>query len=151
MKNIQFFISILLISFVMSSKLAAQKASHSIVGIWEIREESKILGYFDFSEDGLIYFDIENFILDGRNFEIKGGENEGRTAQIKYQLEKAKSDYDLILIGMIEDKLIKKERFAKVKFITPEKVHFEFRDIHSDSQSTTEVLIGNRLEDYPPQ
>lgn len=114
MKNITY----LLILFSFNSLFSQN--SVSIKGEWNATDFWKNNSKFIFSEDGYISMTINGQLVDGKNFIIRGGKNDGEKAEMKYDINYTKSPIELDIVALKTENGKQKEygrMFCILKFI----------------------------------
>lgn len=102
--KIKIFTSIIFILFY--SFTYSQNSKFNVVGIWNSIDYSKNESKTIFSEDGYVSMTINGEKIDGKNFIIHGGPNDGQKAELKYEifLDKNPIQIDFIAIKDNEER-----------------------------------------------
>jgi hypothetical protein len=97
---------------VLFSCLTFSQTTPKIIGEWIGTDSWGNESKFIFSEDNYISMTINGEFIDGKSFVIKGGKDDGKTAELKYNIDYSKSPVtiDFIAIKNENDKLIEKGR-----------------------------------------
>lgn len=99
MKNILFYIFIFV-----SSLCYSQEKEFDIVGIWNSTDYSKNKSKTVFSDDGYISMTVNGEEIDGKNFIIRGGPNNGQIAEMKYEIDLNQNPIPIDIIALKDNK-----------------------------------------------
>lgn len=95
---------LLLFSIVLNSSSYSQNKKLNIVGNWKMTDYSGTKSDFILSEDNYASISVNGEFIDGKNFIIHGGKNDGQKGEMKYLINYEKNPIELDLIAMIENK-----------------------------------------------
>lgn len=93
MKNLFYLIALFSINSMFSQN------SKTIIGEWDASDFWKNKSKFIFSEDGYISMTTNGELVDGRNFIIKGGNDNGKKSEIKYTIDYTKNPIEIDIIA----------------------------------------------------
>lgn len=94
----------LLISVVIGSLSYSQNKKLNLVGSWNITDYLGNKSVFILSEDNYVSMTINGEFIDGKNFIIRGGKNDGQKGEVKYIINYEKTPIELDLIALKENK-----------------------------------------------
>lgn len=93
MKNLFYLIALFSINSMFSQN------SKTIIGEWDASDFWANKSKFIFSEDGYISMTINGELVDGRNFIIKGGNDNDKKSEIKYTIDYTKNPIEIDIIA----------------------------------------------------
>ena len=105
MKKIFLFLLVLFSIIGFSQKL------ENLYGKWKgTNNHNNSLGNVIFSDEGYISFIYKGQLIDGKNFVIHGGQNNGKSGKVKYTVDFTTNPYKINLIAFFDDngKIIEK-------------------------------------------
>ena len=97
-------IKILLISLVICNFSYSQNDKLSLIGNWNITDYWGNESVFILSEDNYASMTLNGEFIDGKNFIIRGGKNDGQKGEMKYIINYEKKPIEIDLIAIKENK-----------------------------------------------
>lgn len=98
MKKAQLSFTVLFVLF--STFIFAQNSKFNIIGTWNSVDSSNNENKTIFSKDGYVTMTINGEEIDGRNFIIHGGPNDGEKAELKYAINLNTNPIQIDLIAL---------------------------------------------------
>jgi len=95
---------LLLILIVINSTSYSQNKKLNFVGNWNVTDSWGNKSDFILSEDNYASMSVNGEFIDGKNFIIHGGKNDGQKGEMKYLINYEKIPIELDLIAMKENK-----------------------------------------------
>lgn len=95
---------LLLILIVINSTSYSQNKKLNLVGNWNVTDSWGNKSDFILSEDNYASMSVNGEFIDGKNFIIHGGKNDGQKGEMKYLINYEKTPIELDLIAMKENK-----------------------------------------------
>lgn len=92
--------SILYILIFFSSLIYSQEKTIDLVGVWSSTDYSDNKSKTSFSPDGYISMTLHGEEIDGKNFIIRGGPNNGESGQLKYEINANQNPIPLDIIAL---------------------------------------------------
>lgn len=92
--------SVIAAILIMGFQAKAQKSQFSIVGNWESIDYWKSKGKAAFTKDGYVSITINGEEIDGKNFIIHGGPNNGQKGEFKYKIDTDKRPIQIDFIAL---------------------------------------------------
>jgi len=89
-----------IVFFLTNLLLYSQSSIFNIVGIWNSSDYSKNESKTIFSKDGYVSLTINGEEIDGENFKIHGGSNNGEKAELKYEINYEKNPMQIDFIAV---------------------------------------------------
>lgn len=86
-----------------STSSNAQITKNSFVGDWIITDHWNNESPLILSEDNYISMSINGDFIDGKNFIIKGGKNNGKKGEFKYSINTDKNPMEIDLIAIMDN------------------------------------------------
>ncbi len=94
----------LLIAFIfVSTNSNAQNTENDFVGSWIAFDHLNNQNPIIFSEDNYISISINGEFIDGKNFIVKGGKNNGKKGELKYSINTDKNPMEIDLIAIMDN------------------------------------------------
>lgn len=94
----------LLIAIIFVGKVSnAQNTKNDFVGNWVASDYFNNQNPLILSEDNYISMSINGEFIDGKNFIIKGGKNNGKKGEFKYSINTDKTPIEIDLIAFMDD------------------------------------------------
>lgn len=90
----------LLFFLLFNSNLYSQETKFDIVGVWNSEDYWNNKSKTIFSKDGYVSLTINGEEIDGKNFIIHGGPNDGQKAELKYEIDSEKSPIKIDLVAI---------------------------------------------------
>lgn len=141
---------ICLIFIILYSNCTFGQAASKIIGEWTGKDSDGNEGKFIFFKDNYASLTVGNEFIDGKNYIIKGGKNDGKIGEVKYSVDYSKSPnkIDFILSIQENEKFTEKGRILGIiKFITDTEMLFAIsltgirdEDFNDKNMSTTMTL-----------
>ncbi|MEL1256214.1 hypothetical protein AAEO57_20705 [Flavobacterium sp. DGU38] len=95
---------LLLILIVINSTSYSQNKKLNLVGNWNMTDYWGNKSDFILSEDNYASMSVNGEFIDGKNFIIHGGKNDGQKGEMKYLINYGKTPIELDIIAMKENK-----------------------------------------------
>ena len=105
----------ILFLLLINSNIYSQETKFDIVGVWNSVDISKNESKTVFTNDGYVSMTVNGEQIDGKNFSIRGGPNNGQQAELKYKVDYDKNPIHIDLIGIKDNQ----ERGRILGIITP--------------------------------
>ncbi len=86
-----------------STNSNAQSKKNDFVGNWIASDHLSNQNPIIFSEDNYISMSINGEFIDGKNFIIKGGKNNGKKGEFKYSINTDKNPMEIDLIAIMDN------------------------------------------------
>ena len=96
--------TLLLLTIVFSSASYSQSKKLNLVGNWNMTDYWGNKSDFILSEDNYASMSINGEFIDGKNFIIRGGKNNGQKGEMKYSINYEKTPIELDLIALKDNK-----------------------------------------------
>lgn len=149
----KFFQRIFLVFTILFSCHAFSQTTSKIIGEWTGIDSDGNEGKFIFTEDNYASITVDGEFIDGKNYIIRGGKNDGKTGELKYIIDYSKSPFTIDFIAsMVENKkLVEKGRIlGLIKFINDTEMLLAFSftgkrdaDFNEKNMSTSMTLKKN--------
>ncbi|MBB4801983.1 hypothetical protein HNP37_002044 [Flavobacterium nitrogenifigens] len=106
----------LLLFLLFTSLSYAQTKKEILVGEWEGTDMHGTKNKMIFTSDNFISMTINGEFIDGKNFIIRGGKNDGKKALLKYEIDESKVPVtlDAIAIAIEKGKEVEKGRILAI-------------------------------------
>lgn len=107
---------ILLLFLILTSVSYAQTKKEILVGNWIGTDASGVKNTMIFTSDNFISMTVNGELIDGKNYIVKGGKNNGQKGLLKYEIDESKTPIalDIIAYALEKDKQIEKGRFLAI-------------------------------------
>lgn len=107
---------LLLVLFILTNICYSQNAQKNIIGEWIATDFDGNVSNMIFSNDNYISMTINGEFVDGKNFVIKGGKNDGQKAFMKYEIDDSSLPIkiDIVAIKFEGGKNIEKGRILGI-------------------------------------
>ncbi|CAM3426694.1 hypothetical protein [Flavobacterium chungbukense] len=106
----------LLLFLILTSVSYAQTKKEILVGTWQGIDANGVKNKMIFTSDNFISMTINNEFIDGKNYIIKGGKNDGKIGLLKYQIDESKIPVtlDVIAVAVEKGKEVEKGRILAI-------------------------------------
>lgn len=106
----------LLLFLILTSVSYAQTKKEALVGEWQGTDANGVKNKMIFTSDNFISMTINGEFIDGKNYIIRGGKNDGQKALLKYEINESKVPVtlDVIAIALEKGKEIEKGRILAI-------------------------------------
>jgi len=107
---------ILLLFLILTSVSYAQTKKEILVGNWLGTDASGAKNTMIFTSDNFISMTVNGELIDGKNYIVKGGKNNGQKGLLKYEIDESKTPIalDIIAYALEKGKQIEKGRFLAI-------------------------------------
>lgn len=107
---------ILLLFLILTAVSYAQTKKEILVGTWQGTDASGVKNKMIFTSDNFISMTINNEFIDGKNYIIKGGKNDGKIGLLKYEMDESKIPVtlDVIAVAVEKGKEVEKGRILAI-------------------------------------
>ncbi|MEN5308350.1 hypothetical protein ABE425_12625 [Chryseobacterium cucumeris] len=92
--------SVIAFILIIGFQAKAQKSQFNIVGNWESIDYWKSKGKAGFTKDGYVSITINGEEIDGKNFIIHGGPDNGQKGELKYKIDMEKTPIHIDFIAL---------------------------------------------------
>ncbi|MBZ4033499.1 hypothetical protein K6T82_01890 [Flavobacterium sp. 17A] len=106
----------LLLFFIFTSLSYAQTKKEILVGNWQGTDSNGVKNKMIFTSDNFISMTVNGEFIDGKNFVVKGGKNDGKIGLLKYEIDESKTPIamDIIAYSLEKNKQIEKGRILAI-------------------------------------
>lgn len=122
-----------------------------LYGKWSGTDRKDNKGSFTFFPDGFIYVQYNGMVIDGRDYTIPGGPNQGKKGHIKYSVDFSTKPYKFKLIASYNNQNDQPEEVQFLKGLiefTNEKEFLFFIDFENTDPKIIDPLSGNTIVMY---
>lgn len=91
--------AIIILLFISASICSAQNAKTQIIGSWKTADLEEGLSELKFGEENFMSLTLNGEIMDGKNYVVKGGKNDGTKGLIKYEIDENVVPVTLDIVG----------------------------------------------------
>ncbi|GAB0157548.1 hypothetical protein CHRYSEOSP005_28260 [Chryseobacterium sp. Alg-005] len=138
----------LLFLFLMIFGMCFSQSVKDLHGKWSGADQKNKKGTFTFFSDGYIALEFEGLVIDGRNFVIPNGPNEGKIGKVKYSVDFSEKPYKVKLIAQYNNQDGKSEenKFLNglIEFIEEDGLLF-YLDFENENLTTLDPLSPNTI------
>jgi len=107
---------ILSLFLILTSISYAQSKKEILVGNWQGTDASGVKNTMIFTSDNFISMTVNGELINGKNYIVKGGKNNGKKGLLKYEIDESKTPVtlDIIAYALENDQQIEKGRFLAI-------------------------------------
>lgn len=141
---------ILLLLLILTGASYAQSKKEILVGNWQGTDANGVKNTMIFTSDNFISMTVNGELIDGKNYVVKGGKNNGKKGLLKYEIDESKTPVaiDIIAYALEKDQQIEKGRFLAIldfKNNNEIKINLSLNGVRAtefnDSNEATTILL----------
>ncbi|RKT02074.1 hypothetical protein [Chryseobacterium defluvii] len=138
----------LLLFFLMIFGMCFSQSIKDLHGKWSGADEGNKKGIFTFFSDGYVALEFEGLIIDGRNFVIPSGPNQGKIGKVKYSVDFSEKPYKVKLIAQYNNQegKLEENKFLNglIEFVGEDELLF-YLDFENENLTTIDPLSPNTI------
>lgn len=144
----------LLLFFLAIYSCCFAQSADSLLGKWSGKDRSNKIGAFTFFPDNYVAVEINDMVIDGRNYIIPAGSNKGKKANVKYSVDFSAKPYKLSINAFYKDQndTIEESQFLNglIEFVGENQLliqlDFDKENLEKIDPSGKSTLVLNKVE-----